>query len=77
MAFAGSLHDTSRITCGTCHQVHSTARPLATRDGQTANCARCHEQQVQDHPTFADKGISFDKLSCADCHDVHQLQRKQ
>jgi len=73
MEWTGSEHDTNEITCINCHQLHSTESPLADRTTQRETCAGCHEEQIAAHPTFADKGIIFDKLSCFDCHDVHQL----
>jgi DmsE family decaheme c-type cytochrome len=73
MEWTGSLHDTPRMTCGTCHRMHTTDNPLADRDYQTQRCALCHKKQIASHPDFADKGVVFDELTCYDCHDVHQL----
>ena len=73
MEWTGSAHDTPRITCVSCHQLHSTDNPLAESKTQTKNCASCHEDEIAAHPRFEDKGITFDKLMCSDCHDVHQL----
>jgi len=77
MAWTSSLHDTPRMTCVSCHQLHSTEKPLATRTGQIENCGRCHEEQITNHRRFEDKGIIFDQLFCSDCHDVHQLIGKE
>lgn len=76
MAWAGSLHDTGRMTCGNCHQMHVAENAMASVTEQKNTCATCHEEQIAAHPKFESKGIMFDKLVCSDCHDVHQLQRK-
>ncbi|MGI9291209.1 MAG: cytochrome c3 family protein [Gammaproteobacteria bacterium] len=76
MQWTGSLHDTGRMTCGSCHSIHSTENVVASREGQKQNCSRCHEEQINNHPKFDSKGINFDALSCSQCHDVHQLERR-
>ena len=75
MAWTGSLHDTDEISCSNCHTMHVAVNPLAERAQQEANCAACHEDQIDSHNRFERKGIVFEKLTCHDCHDVHQLQR--
>lgn len=76
MAWTGSLHDTGRMTCGTCHTIHVAENAMASASEQKQTCARCHDEQIAVHPKFENKGIVFDKLTCGDCHDVHQLERK-
>jgi DmsE family decaheme c-type cytochrome len=73
MKWAGSLHDTPRITCVTCHVVHAEENSLADQSKQTAKCARCHKEKITNHKGFGQAGSRFEKLSCYDCHDVHQL----
>lgn len=73
MEWTGSLHDTPRMTCVSCHQLHTADDLLTTRDGQIKNCSRCHEDEISNHKRFESKGINFNKLTCYDCHDVHQL----
>lgn len=77
MAFRGSLHDTGRMTCSNCHTIHDSGIDLASRDAQITNCATCHDEQIENHQQFAGRGIVFDQLTCHDCHDVHQLKRRQ
>ena len=77
MEWTGSAHDTPRITCVGCHQLHTTDDPLTDTTKQTENCMRCHEDEIAVHPRFEDKGIVFDNLICSDCHDVHQLIRAE
>jgi DmsE family decaheme c-type cytochrome len=77
MEWAGSLHDTPRMTCTSCHTLHNTANPLATREQQNESCSTCHEEEISNHRRFETKGIIFDQLTCYDCHDVHQLVGKE
>jgi DmsE family decaheme c-type cytochrome len=77
MEWAGSLHDTPRMTCTSCHTLHSTDNPLATREQQIESCSTCHEEEITNHRRFESKGIMFDQLTCYDCHDVHQLVGKE
>ena len=74
MAWTGSVHDTDEITCGACHQLHTTENPLADRKKQADSCFDCHQETKKTHPRFESAGIVFDQLSCWDCHDVHQLE---
>lgn len=68
MKWAGSPHDTPRITCVSCHSIHTTDDPLAEREGQVRVCSRCHARDVSAHPVT---GAKFDRLKCSACHDVH------
>lgn len=70
MKWSGSLHDTGRISCATCHRVHTTENAMADQSRQRANCARCHEKEIANHDRLGGK---LDRLACYDCHDVHQL----
>ena len=76
MAWAGSLHDNGKITCGTCHSIHTAENGMTNAAKQKTNCSGCHEAQIATHPKFESKGIVFDKLACGDCHDVHQLEHR-
>ncbi len=76
MAWAGSLHDPGRMTCGNCHEMHVADNSMASATEQKKSCATCHEEQIAAHPRFESKGIMFDQLVCSNCHDPHQLQRK-
>ena len=77
MAFQGSLHDTGRMTCSSCHTIHTSENLLANREAQIENCSTCHAAQIESHSRFEGRGIVFDRLTCHDCHDVHQLMRRE
>ena len=76
MAWTGSAHDTDSMTCVSCHEAHIVGNPLTDKQQQYESCKTCHDKQIASHPRFEDKGIVIDKLSCYDCHDVHQLIRE-
>jgi DmsE family decaheme c-type cytochrome len=73
MLWTDSAHDTGTMTCISCHEAHVVGNPLKDQQRQRESCSMCHSKQVAGHPRFEDKGIVFDKLTCYDCHDVHQL----
>lgn len=76
MQWTGSLHDTPRTTCVSCHVVHTEVNPMTDKTQQTANCMRCHEEEIANHRRFKNKDIVLNELSCYDCHNVHQLAKK-
>lgn len=82
MEWKGSVHaspwtdDAGKVremSCGSCHEVHEEHDPMDDKQAQTKICYACHKETEKKHPRFEDKAIAFDKLSCWDCHDVHQL----
>jgi DmsE family decaheme c-type cytochrome len=86
MQWKGSAHDSiwkdaegreHTITCMDCHELHVQKQPMEDKEQQASTCYKCHPKAEAEHPRFEDKGIAFDKLSCWDCHDVHQLIRSE
>ena len=82
MEWRGSVHgriwvdadgQEKEMSCANCHKLHEEHDNLKDRAQQAAVCYKCHEKSEHEHPRFRDKGIVFDKLTCWDCHDVHQL----
>ena len=76
MEWAGSAHDTDDMTCISCHQTHIIGNPLEDQERQREACADCHDEEIANHRRFESAGIVFDKLTCYDCHDIHQLIRE-
>jgi len=70
--FRGSVHDTPRINCSSCHLIHVKADPIREKEHQVAACYSCHENTKARHPRFEGKSNDFDALSCWTCHDVHK-----
>jgi DmsE family decaheme c-type cytochrome len=82
MQWKGSVHATpwkdaagkeQQMSCTTCHKIHVEHDPMKDKQAQAKVCYSCHQKAQKEHPRFEDKAIAFDKLSCWDCHDVHQL----
>jgi DmsE family decaheme c-type cytochrome len=82
MQWKGSVHGNAWIdadgkvkemSCSNCHELHSEKDPMKDKQAQAKACYACHEKEEKEHPRFEDEAIAFDKLSCWDCHDVHQL----
>lgn len=86
MEWNGSVHgriwvdadgQNKEMSCTNCHKLHEKHDSLKDRTQQATVCYKCHEKSEREHPRFEDKGIVFDKLTCWDCHDVHQLIYKE
>ena len=73
IGWVGSQHDTSGMTCSTCHDMHSNENPLADVSQQQFLCASCHGLQNSKHEGFERNGIKLETLKCSTCHDPHQL----
>ena len=64
---------TKEMSCVNCHKLHEQDVLVKDRTQQAQICYQCHEKTEREHPRFEDKGIVYDRLTCWDCHDVHQL----
>jgi DmsE family decaheme c-type cytochrome len=70
----GSAHESRKLSCTTCHSVHSPKSPerqLVTAN-QTELCARCHRPQVaKTERAVAHMPVREGKMSCSSCHNPH------
>ena len=73
IGWTGTLHDTGRMTCSTCHQVHTNVDALADPAQQRDKCSTCHAVQITRHKEFIQSGVDFKRLTCTTCHAVHEL----
>ena len=73
MQWNGSLHEKRGMTCAYCHQLHVISDPMKDLELQKEQCSKCHRRKMARHNDFASDGIVFERLTCATCHDVHQL----
>jgi DmsE family decaheme c-type cytochrome len=82
MLWQGSAHGSAwkdaeghkrAMSCSNCHEMHIRTESLKEKQAQATICYKCHQKTETEHPRFEEKGIDYDKLSCWDCHDVHQL----
>ncbi len=72
MLWTGSPHDTPRITCVSCHSIHTAENPVDGRERQVLVCSGCHAREVRDHPQLKGR---FEKRKCSACHDVHRAKK--
>ena len=75
--WTGNIHDGIGMTCVSCHQLHVASDPMKDQKQQREKCNQCHSRQITNHRRFNNVGISFDKMTCFGCHDVHKLTRKK
>jgi DmsE family decaheme c-type cytochrome len=76
MKWKDNIHDGIGMTCVSCHQLHVKSDPMKDQKLQRKKCAQCHSRQIDTHKRFDNVGITFDKMTCFGCHDVHKLTRK-
>ncbi|WP_084684991.1 DmsE family decaheme c-type cytochrome [Methylohalobius crimeensis] len=67
----GSVHESSRLVCASCHRIHSREDPVLDLATQPQVCFRCHQRQRADVHKMSVHPIRFGKMVCSDCHDVH------
>ncbi len=72
IGWVGSPHDTSGMSCTSCHEVHATENPLADVAQQRNQCATCHGLSNSKHAVFESNGMQLDTMKCTQCHNPHQ-----
>jgi DmsE family decaheme c-type cytochrome len=70
----GSAHESRRLSCITCHSVHSpkSFEQQLVKTTQTELCATCHRTQVaKTERAVAHMPVREGKMSCSSCHNPH------
>jgi DmsE family decaheme c-type cytochrome len=70
----GSAHESRRLSCITCHSVHSpkSFERQLVKTTQTELCATCHRHQVaKTERAVAHMPVREGKMSCSSCHNPH------
>jgi len=70
----GSGHERRKLSCTTCHSVHSpkSLERQLVKPTQTELCATCHRVQVaKTERAVAHMPVREGKLSCSSCHNPH------
>ena len=70
----GSTHDRRKLSCSTCHSVHSPKSPTRqlVKATETEVCVTCHRLQVaKTERAVAHMPVREGKLSCSSCHNPH------
>ena len=73
IGWVGSVHDTSGMSCSTCHAVHVAENPLDDVAQEQNLCAGCHGLSNSKHEGFERNGIRLERLKCSTCHDPHDM----
>ncbi len=77
LAWVGSEHAQSEVSCGGCHSVHEAVDAVGTHAGQNGVCYDCHREQKADsmkpyaHPLRTDSPVRVAAMVCTDCHNPH------
>jgi len=70
----GSPHERRKLSCSTCHSVHSPKSPTRqlVKAAETQVCVTCHRLQVaKTERAVAHMPVREGKLSCSSCHNPH------
>lgn len=69
----GSTHATNQVACSDCHNAMArfSASGLLKKQGISATCYSCHQQQRAEFRKRSHMPLPEGKLSCASCHNPH------
>ncbi|MGR9014320.1 MAG: DmsE family decaheme c-type cytochrome [Gammaproteobacteria bacterium] len=67
----GSAHQSSDLSCASCHTVHATHDPILDKATQTQVCFTCHAEQKAQSYLRSRHPIREAKMACTDCHNPH------
>lgn len=71
MHWNGSQHETSDISCVSCHTVHSVNDKSLNKILQQNVCYKCHTEQLAQSHRRSRHPIKEGKVTCSDCHESH------
>jgi DmsE family decaheme c-type cytochrome len=69
----GSVHDVRKLTCTTCHSVHSFKSDHAQLKAATERetCLPCHREKVARTDRSGHMPVREGKMECSTCHNPH------
>lgn len=73
MFWFGSAHQSEHLACSDCHNpmAKNSSGGLLLREGISATCYLCHQQQRAEFHKRSHMPLPEGKLSCTDCHNPH------
>lgn len=71
MHWQGSAHESSDLSCSSCHTVHTSHDPILDKTSQTKVCFTCHTEQKAQSYQRSRHPIREAKMVCTDCHKPH------
>lgn len=67
----GGAHDDSRVTCTSCHQLHSATDAVLGASTQAGKCYECHAFRKSDSLKAYSHPLREGKMACTGCHSPH------
>lgn len=67
----GSVHQSSDVTCTSCHKIHIAQDPVLAARSQPGLCYQCHKKVRAEFLKPSVHPVRFGKMACSDCHQVH------
>ncbi len=67
----GSTHQSSDLSCATCHIIHATMDPILDKTEQNTVCFTCHAEQKAQSFLRSRHPFREAKMVCTDCHNPH------
>nr|WP_037469023.1 DmsE family decaheme c-type cytochrome [Shewanella marina] len=71
MNWDDSHHANADVACASCHQIHTAADPVMSKDTEVEVCTSCHTQQKADINKRSSHPLKWDQMVCSDCHNPH------
>jgi len=66
-----SAHETSEVTCTSCHKIHVAHDPVLATRTQPQVCYGCHQKVRADFLKPSKHPVRFGKMTCSNCHQPH------
>jgi DmsE family decaheme c-type cytochrome len=77
----GSAHESTDLSCVSCHSIHSNFKSLLNSRSEAFTCFECHPEQRtflfkrSSHPmTDSSRRDGTGKMRCSSCHNAHGTQ---
>ncbi|MGR9116342.1 MAG: DmsE family decaheme c-type cytochrome [Gammaproteobacteria bacterium] len=67
----GSIHQSSDLSCASCHEIHTPRDPVLDKASQTQVCFTCHAEQKAQSFLRSRHPFREAKMVCTDCHNPH------
>lgn len=67
----GSAHQSSDLSCASCHTVHANQDPILDKASQIKVCFSCHAEQKAQSYLRSRHPFREVKMVCSDCHNPH------
>ncbi len=67
----GGAHDDNRVSCASCHQLHSTTDAVRGTSTQAEKCYTCHAFRRADSLKAYSHPLREGKMACTGCHSPH------